>query len=146
MAIHFTYTMCGHHFEIQRRTITMQNKTHTLPDGREILIVELPEGIHKPDIVNNHIGIWLQFVTNTPVLVPLPKGNWKLIGVSSELSEEEWLPFMGQILEPIGKPAGFMVSVMDTEIYNSAKEAGLAIPGYYGLDTDKIYCLIEKLK
>lgn len=56
---------------------------------KTLLVVGLPEGIFGScEVVFNHFGCWLQYLTNKPVLRPIPRG-YKLLGIYPELTEEQ---------------------------------------------------------
>jgi len=54
------------------------------------MIVELPEGAPTPDVINtgqSHLS-WLDIDINLPD-INLPPGNWRIIGMLSEVTEEQ---------------------------------------------------------
>lgn len=97
-------------------------------EGIELLAVKVPEGASlfkvtdrlEFDELDQNSGMQM------PDYIMLPEGNWQIVGISDQLTEEQcrevmpvsYLPF------PNFDPIGFEVNdELGTTIYNTAKEA-----------------------
>lgn len=131
---------------------------HTLPDGREILFIEVPEGYKDPDVIDDTLILYSLYDNSKPFdrdynkakyfHCDLPQGKWRIIGVSDQMSEEECKPLVSTLwngylnYELKDKPVGnYKRYVTET-----AKDSFASLLRSLGLDTTKRYVLIEKLK
>lgn len=144
--------------------------THKIADGREILFVEVPSMAFGFDIQNYTTEVELIYMLDleqidhgnkelesdeTLVTVKLPRaGNWSIIGVSDQMSEEECAGVVESLPDPFSSSGHrnfkdytktyFVTS--DRYILLRAKESFTFLLRSLGLDTTKRYVLIEKMK
>lgn len=128
--------------------------THTLPDGREILFVEVPEGTSGYKLGDSCIYFDIKHGLDNELIALPDDCDYTIIGVSDQMSEEECAGVVQSLPDPFSssghrnfKDYTKTYSVTsDRYILLRAKESFASLLRSLGLDTTKRYCLLEKMK
>lgn len=105
-------------------TLQVEHKT----EKGTVLFVKVPDGVRDFEIYKRNDGntIFSYFVKSSCIPVELSGSNWKYIGLTSEVTEEQAKMMLPKPLErktKFGIQYGYMLSPMDTEIYISVLDA-----------------------
>jgi len=103
--------------------------THTL-NGREVMLVEVPEDMSEPELYSDLYEGWL-ILSMSHEAIRLPPANWEFILDTKEAGEEDY-----QKLYPTIQ--------IDTIIFNTS--AKKSVHQELGLDPSKRYVLISQNK
>jgi hypothetical protein len=67
----------------------MNIKQHTLQTGERLLLVPVPINSYDHYIHRKNLLFDLKEYPNCGIIRNIPKGNWQLIGISDEITEEQ---------------------------------------------------------
>lgn len=126
---------------------------------KAIAVTGLPEGMTLLDaeIVTNQSVIPYGKQLRVPdgeykcfpnhAYIDLPEGNWRILGFAQDLTEGDWKKVLDKPLErniPDGIQYGYMISPMDTEIYNNATTCGHVLLKVEGVELLNTLILINQ--
>lgn len=108
----------------------MNNKIKLINTGKcNILAMMVPEGAKA--WINPYIKEYLHVghIHGDAHSLPLPEGNWQILGISTELTEEEWTNLLPiEVTNIQGFICGDYIDYLDrNNYYETAKESGLSL-------------------
>lgn len=112
-------------------------------NGKEILIVPVPEDYHSPSVRQDSICPQLQLLGSIGELwiTDLPSGSWLLLGKGDEITEEQW----GKIIESYyySGETRFHNYTSNKKFLDTATESSLSLIRSHSFEPTKVIILLK---
>lgn len=115
--------------------------TRTTVNGKDILVVEVPDEAKHPTLVEGKMFLWKTPITGNesyPISsVDLPPGQWEIVLDTAEAVEKDY----EKIVQWEGEE--YFDYVFNVRLWNSAKESFMSLIFSLYLRTDKRYIVLK---